>query len=44
MKIDVQDYRETIAFSADIPNDNWQHLLDENEKAEAGAKKKKKKK
>ena len=43
MKIDVNDYRETIAFSAETPNDNWQHLIAENEKAEAKARKKKKK-
>ncbi|UYQ94706.1 DEAD/DEAH box helicase [Chitinophaga horti] len=32
MKIDSQDYRETLSFSEDIPNDNWQLLLDEHEK------------
>lgn len=44
MKIDKNDYRETISFSEDIPNDNWQLLLDEHNKAEAQFKKKKKKK
>jgi ATP-dependent RNA helicase RhlE len=29
MKINKDDYRETISFSEDIPNDNWQLLLDE---------------
>ncbi|MCW3463059.1 DEAD/DEAH box helicase [Chitinophaga nivalis] len=29
MKIDKNDYRETISFSEDIPNDNWQLLLDQ---------------
>jgi ATP-dependent RNA helicase RhlE len=44
MKIDKNDYRETISFSEDIPNDNWQLLLDEHNKAEAQLAKKKKKK
>jgi ATP-dependent RNA helicase RhlE len=44
MKIDKNDYRETISFSEDIPNDNWQLLLDEHNKAEAQFAKKKKKK
>lgn len=43
MKIDINDYRETIAFSAEVPNDNWQNLLDEDEKAAAKIKKRKKK-
>lgn len=44
MKIDKNDYRETISFSEDIPNDNWQLLIDENEKALKDNKRKKKKK
>ena len=44
MKINKDDYRETISFSEDIPNDNWQLLLDEHNKAEAQLAKKKKKK
>lgn len=44
MKIDINDYRETIAFSAEVPNHNWQLLLDENEKEAGQARKKKKKK
>lgn len=44
MKIDINDYRETIAFSAEVPNDNWQNLLDEDAKAAAKIKKRKKKK
>lgn len=43
MKIDITDYKETIAFSEDIPNNNWQLLLEEHDK-EAGQIKKKKKK
>lgn len=45
MKINKDDYRETISFSEDIPNTNWQHLLEQDEKAqkELGKKKKKKK-
>jgi len=44
MKIDKNDYRETISFSEDIPNDNWQLLLDEHNAEMDKAKKKKKKK
>lgn len=44
MKIDINDYRETIAFSAEVPNNNWQLLLDENEKEAGQVRKKKKKK
>ena len=44
MKIDKNDYRETISFSEDIPNDNWQLLLDEHNKEMEQLKKKKKKK
>lgn len=42
MKIDNSEYRETLSFSEDIPNDNWQLLIDEHEK-EMKAKKRKKK-
>ncbi len=44
MKINKDDYRETISFSEDIPNDNWQLLLDQHNKEMEGQKKKKKKK
>lgn len=44
MKINKNDYRETISFSEDIPNDNWQLLLDEHNKEMEQVKKKKKKK
>lgn len=44
MTIDKNDYRETIIFSEETPNDNWQLLLDEHEKAMGKIKKKKKKK
>ncbi|WP_118951744.1 DEAD/DEAH box helicase [Taibaiella helva] len=43
MKIDKTDYSETLNFSEDTPNDNWQLLLEEAEKAEQAAKRKKKK-
>lgn len=43
MKINKDDYRETIAFSEDVPNDNWQLLLQQEEAAQKAAKKKKKK-
>lgn len=43
MKIDKDDYRETISFSEDIPNDNWQLLLDEHNAEMEKVKKKKKK-
>jgi ATP-dependent RNA helicase RhlE len=44
MKIDKSDYRETISFSEDIPNDNWQLLLDQHNAEMDKVKKKKKKK
>ncbi|RFM31004.1 DEAD/DEAH box helicase [Chitinophaga silvisoli] len=44
MKIDKNDYRETISFSEDIPNDNWQLLLDQHNAEMDKVKKKKKKK
>ncbi|RAJ75086.1 ATP-dependent RNA helicase RhlE [Chitinophaga dinghuensis] len=44
MKINKDDYRETISFSEDIPNDNWQLLLDQHNKEMEEQKKKKKKK
>ncbi|RFS22732.1 ATP-dependent helicase [Chitinophaga silvatica] len=44
MKINKDDYRETISFSEDIPNDNWQLLLDQHNKEMEDLKKKKKKK
>ena len=42
MTIDKSDYLETITFTEDTPNDNWQLLLDE-ANAEDAVKKKKKK-
>lgn len=42
MKIDKNDYRETIVFSEETPNNNWRLLLEENEKALKKIKKKKK--
>jgi ATP-dependent RNA helicase RhlE len=44
MKIDKSDYRETISFSEDTPNDNWRLLLEQNDKAMENARRKKKKK
>ncbi|GEP92409.1 ATP-dependent RNA helicase RhlE [Chitinophaga terrae (ex Kim and Jung 2007)] len=44
MKINKDDYRETISFSEDIPNDNWQLLIDQHNKEMEALKKKKKKK
>jgi ATP-dependent RNA helicase RhlE len=44
MKINKDDYRETISFSEDIPNDNWQLLIDQHNKEMEAVKKKKKKK
>jgi ATP-dependent RNA helicase RhlE len=41
MEIKKDDYRETIGFSEDTPNDNWKLLLEEH--AQAMAKKKNKK-
>ena len=43
MTIKKDDYRETIAFSEDIPNDNWRQLLEDDKKAIAKVRKKKKK-
>lgn len=43
MKIDKNEYRETISFSEDIPNDNWRLLLEQEKEAAAKAKRKKKK-
>lgn len=42
MKINPSDYSETIALSQDIPNSNWQSLLEEDEKNNRGKPKKKK--
>ena len=42
MKINKDDYRETISFTEDVPNDNWRLLLEEDEKAKNKAKRKKK--
>jgi len=42
MKIDKNDYAETLSFSEDTPNDNWRLLLEEAEKAEQKARRKKK--
>lgn len=44
MKINKDDYRETIAFSEDIPNENVQLLIEQHEKALKENKRKKKKK
>lgn len=44
MKIDKNDYRETIAFSDEVPNENWQLLIEQHEKALKENKRKKKKK
>jgi ATP-dependent RNA helicase RhlE len=44
MKINKSDYKETISFSEEAPNDNWQLLIDQHEKAMKDAKRKKKKK
>ncbi|MBV7531578.1 DEAD/DEAH box helicase [Chitinophaga sp. sic0106] len=44
MTISKDDYRETVSFSEDVPNDNWQLLLDEHNKEMENVKKKKKKK
>ena len=43
MEIGAMDYRETLSFTEDTPNDNWKQLIEENEKAEAARKKKRKK-
>ncbi|KAA2242969.1 DEAD/DEAH box helicase [Chitinophaga agrisoli] len=42
MKIDKGDYSQTIAFSEETPNDNWQLLLDQHEKNMKEKKRKKK--
>lgn len=44
MTINKADYKETISFSEDVPNENWQLLIDQHEKAMKDAKRKKKKK
>lgn len=44
MDIGKEDYIDTITFTEDIPNTNWQSLIDEGEKEEREAKRKKKKK
>ncbi len=44
MKIAKDDYRETISFSEDTPNDNWKLLLEQDEKEQKELKMKKKKK
>lgn len=43
MKIDKADYAQTLSFTDDTPNDNWQLLLDEAEAAMQKSKRKKKK-
>lgn len=43
MKIEKSDYKQTIRFSEEVPNDNWKLLLEEDAKAAAKARKKKKK-
>ncbi len=42
MKIDKSDYSQTIAFSDETPNDNWQLLIDQHEKTMKDKKRKKK--
>jgi ATP-dependent RNA helicase RhlE len=44
MDIDKQEYVDTLTFTEDIPNTNWQALLEEGEREERDAKRKKKKK
>ncbi|GAA0545771.1 DEAD/DEAH box helicase [Chitinophaga japonensis] len=44
MQIDKSDYRATIAFSEEVPNENWQLLIEQHEKALKENKRKKKKK
>lgn len=44
MKINQSEYRETISFSEDIPNDNWKLLLEQEQEAQEKARRKKKKK
>jgi len=42
MKIDKTDYKETLSFTEDTPNDNWKLLMEEIEQEKAGKKKKRK--
>lgn len=44
MDIDKEQYVQTITFTEDIPNTNWQALLDQDEKEAREAKRKKNKK
>ncbi|SIN68010.1 DEAD/DEAH box helicase [Chitinophaga niabensis] len=44
MTINKDDYRETISFSEETPNDNWKKLIEDHEKATKDLKRKKKKK
>lgn len=44
MTIKKDDYRETITFSEETPNDNWKKLIEDHEKATKDIKRKKKKK
>ncbi|MBZ5856179.1 DEAD/DEAH box helicase [Flavihumibacter profundi] len=43
MTINKDAYRETIGFSEEVPHDNWRQLLEDDKKAVANARKKKKK-
>jgi ATP-dependent RNA helicase RhlE len=43
MQIDKNDYEQTLVFSEDTPNDNWQLLMKEAETSERLSKRKKKK-
>lgn len=43
MQIDKSEYKQTIRFSEEVPNDNWKLLLEEDAKAAEKARKKKKK-
>lgn len=43
MQIEKSDYKQTIRFSEEVPNDNWKLLLEEDAKAAEKARKKKKK-
>lgn len=43
LTIDPTDYNQTIALSEDIPNDNWQQLINQHEEDIQKAKRKKKK-
>ena len=42
MKIAKGDYQETLDFSEDVPNDNWKLLMEEEEKRQSTAKRKRK--